>query len=382
LPENISTLDGHSRFIICIAWNPKENILATGSIDSTVILWNIKDDIEKKILDHSRQGNTKKLNDPVTALDWNTGGSLLATGTETGYVRIWDADGNLKFNEKGGSTMLICIKWNKSGTLIGGVFKNCQNKIWSFEAGKLKKIQQIKVMISPSGTVDWQTDNTFSMFDDTGILVYKVGHKQPIKTFSGHTGTVQSIQLDPQGKLLASGSQDNTVKVWSMDRDDCMHDLKGHTDWVCQIKWSNTGPGTKYPNEKLFLASCSGDKTVKLWNVQTGTCLHTLENQQSFVQSIDCSPNGRFLVGGCYNGVFSIWCTKTGKLLKTHKIQSTIDFVCWSNTVDKIAVAHSTDVCLISVNELQAKEENRSILEAATSRPKLELNKSKLIKDF
>jgi transducin (beta)-like 1 len=382
LPENISTLDGHSRFITCIAWNPKEDILATGSRDSTVILWNIKDDIEKKVLDYSVQGQIINLENGVSALDWNTDGSLLATGTKTGFVRIWDEYGNLKLNEKGGSTILKDIKWNKSGTLIGGALYD-QIFIWSFEAGKLKKIKQIKVMSSLSGTVDWQTDNTFSFFVYKDIQVFKVGKNQPIKTFSGHTHLVQSSQWDPQGKLLASGSQDNTVKVWSMDREDCLHDLKGHTDTIKQVKWSNTGPGTKYPNKKLFLASFSYGKTVKLWDVETGSCLHTLENQQSFVRSIDFSPDGRFLASGCDDRVFNIWCTQTGKLLKTHQFQYginfTIQFVCWSNTANKIAVSTLSNVFLINVNGLQSKEEKRSILDATKSKQKHESNQGKLI---
>jgi transducin (beta)-like 1 len=377
LAENISTLKGHFQYITCIAWNPKENILATGSEDVTVILWNIKDDIEKKVLDHTIQVKKINLERAVSALDWNCDGGLLATGTETGYVRIWDANGNLKVKRNIGFTSLNSLKWNKSGTLIGVAFNNGQIVIWSTEAGKLKKIQQFKVSETISYRVDWQTDETFSTFVYKNILVYKVGHKQPIKTFSGHTETVQFIQWDPQGKLLASGSSDNTVRVWSMDREDCLHDLKGHTGWVSQVKWSNTGPGTKYPNSKLSLASVSDDKTVKLWDVETGTCLHTLENHQDYVTSIDFSPDRRFLASGCDDGVFNIWCTHTGKLLKTHKFQSGIRFLCWSSTANKIAVAHFSEVSLITVKDLQAKEEKRSILESTTS--KLESNQGKLI---
>jgi transducin (beta)-like 1 len=306
---------------------------------------------------------------------------LLATGTHTGCVRIWDAGGNLKLKEKGGSTKLNSIKWNKSGTLIGGGFSNGKIVTWRTEEGKLKNVHQLfSCTFLALLKFEWQTDDTFSTCNENRkIEVLNMRFKKPIKTFSGHTGSVQSIQWDPQGKLLASGSQDNTVKVWSMDREDCLHDLKGHTHFVDQVKWSNTGPGTKYPNKKLFLASCSEDKTVKLWDVDTGTCLHTLQNHKGFVRSIDFSPDGIFFASGCGSGVFNIWCTQTGKLLKTHKFQSGIKIVCWSNTADKIAISQSSDVCLIYVNGLQSKEENKSILEAATSKPILELSQGELI---
>ena len=59
----------------------------------------------------------------------------------------------------------------------------------------------------------------------------------------GHTNEVNAIKWDPQGKFLASCSDDMTLKIWSMDRDTSVHDLSAHQKEIYTIKWSPTGPG-------------------------------------------------------------------------------------------------------------------------------------------
>ena len=62
---------------------------------------------------------------------------------------------------------------------------------------------------------------------------------------SGHTNEVNAIKWDPQGNFLASCSDDMTLKIWNMRQDTCVHDLSAHSKEIYTIKWSPTGPGTK-----------------------------------------------------------------------------------------------------------------------------------------
>ena len=160
--------------------------------------------------------------------------------------------------------------------------------------------------------MDWKSEESFaSCSTDKQIHVCQLGKDRPIKSFQGHTNEVNAIKWDPQGKFLASCSDDMTlkvcvlhivkclklttvnfiIKVWTMDRENCVHDLKAHQKEIYTIKWSPTGPGTNNPNMNLVLASASFDSTVMLWDVERGACVHTLTRYNSSKLSLDLLDN-------------------------------------------------------------------------------------------
>ena len=71
---------------------------------------------------------------------------------------------------------------------------------------------------------------------------------------SSFQNEVNAIKWDPQGLLLASCSDDMTLKIWSMKQDQHVHNLQAHIKEIYTIKWSPTGPGTSNPNSPLILA--------------------------------------------------------------------------------------------------------------------------------
>ena len=94
-----------------------------------------------------------------------------------------------------------------------------------------------------------------------------------------------SVSFSPDGTKVASGSGDNTVKLWDVTSGECLQTLEGHSLSVTSVSFSPDG--TK-------VASGSWDKTVKLWDVTSGECLQTLEGHSSIVRSVSFSPDGTF----------------------------------------------------------------------------------------
>jgi len=92
-----------------------------------------------------------------------------------------------------------------------------------------------------------------------------------LRTLKGHKNEVCSVAFDPQGGMLASGSEDEMVKLWEARSGKLVRTLEGHKNWVRSVAFDPQGQ---------TLASGSHDKTVKLWEVRSGKLLRTLEGHK------------------------------------------------------------------------------------------------------
>lgn len=346
IPSSKSTvLRGHESEVFICAWNPANDLLASGSGDSTARIWNMNDNsnsANQLVLRHCIQkgGTEVPSNKDVTSLDWNCEGTLLATGSYDGYARIWSTDGRLVNTLGQHKGPIFALKWNKRGNYILSAGVDKTTIIWDASSGNCT--QQFSFHSAPALDVDWQTNATFaSCSTDQCIHVCRLGVDRPIKTFQGHTNEVNAIKWDPQGQLLASCSDDMTLKIWDMQHNNCVHDLQAHNKEIYTIKWSPTGPGTNNPNVPLILSSASFDSTVRLWDVQQGTCIHTLTKHMEPVYSVAFSPDGKFLASGSFDKCVHIWNVQSGALVQSYRGTGGIFEVCWNHRGDKVGASAS-----------------------------------------
>jgi len=126
--------------------------------------------------------------------------------------------------------------------------------------------------------------------------------------FYGHQGLIHTLSYSPNGKTLASGSSDRTIKLWNPETGEELTTLTGHQDWVYSVRYSPDGK---------TLASGSRDETIKLWNLETGEQLTTLTGHQGAIYSVSYSPDGKTLASGSQNGTIKLWNPETGEELTT-----------------------------------------------------------------
>jgi WD40 repeat protein len=129
-----------------------------------------------------------------------------------------------------------------------------------------------------------------------------------LQTLEGHSNSVNAVAFLPDGKLLASGSFDNTVRLWDPATGAALQTLEGHGDSVNTVAFS--------PDGKM-LASGSYDKTVRLWDPATGAALQTLEGHRDSVRAVTFPPDGKMLASGSADNTVRLWDPATGAALQT-----------------------------------------------------------------
>ncbi len=173
--------------------------------------------------------------------------------------------------------------------------------------------QLLRTLEGPSGSVlsvafspDGQTLASGSW--DNTIKLWRVDDGQLLRTLEGHADGVTSVAFSPDGQILASGSSDDTIKLWRVGDGQLLRTLVGHADIVTSVAFSPDGQ---------TLASGSRDATIKLWRVGDGQLLRTLKGHTDWVRSITFSPDGQLLASGSDDGAIKLWRVRDGQLLRT-----------------------------------------------------------------
>jgi eukaryotic-like serine/threonine-protein kinase len=237
--ETATSLEGHTGWVYPLATSPDGHWLASGSGDTTVMIWNVNSHKpERRLLGHIAG---------VQALTFSPDGRILASGGRDHTIRLWDMN----------TGQQLCLLRGHSGVVNSLSF-------------------------SPDGhwLVSQSKDGLVKLWDVTSAVQ---GH-----TLTGSPIWLQHVALSPDGRRLATVGVDSVaVSLWELPTRSCSF-LTGH---------SNTVMCTAFSPDGNILATGSHDQTARLWNVNDGKALATLSNGFP-VGSLAFAPDGRTLVVG------------------------------------------------------------------------------------
>ncbi|TIB42686.1 hypothetical protein E3P86_00254 [Wallemia ichthyophaga] len=291
------TLVGHPSFVLCVEWEPRERMLASGSKDGSLRLW---DPRTGSAIGGALTGHTKW----VTSIAWepahlNAKNPRFATSSKDSTVKVWSSDTRrLEYTLGGHTASVNVVKWSGEGVLYTAS-QDRSIKVWSSDGKLIRSLNEHAHWVNTlalstdfvlrTGPFDWRGSKPSS--DEETLKMAKERYDGLVKRAS---------------ELVISGSDDHTLYLWSpLTSKKSIARLTGHQKQVNHVVFS--------PDSRL-IASASFDNGIKLWDGRTGKFVASLRGHVAPVYRIAWSADSRMLISASKDSTLKIWDLKTNKI--------------------------------------------------------------------
>jgi WD40 repeat protein/GTPase SAR1 family protein len=238
----------------------------------------------------------------VRSLAFNSSGAMLASGSHDGKVKLWETtSGKLLRMFDGQTEGVFCVAFDPQGGMLASGSADNSIKLWDAASGKMLRTLQGHTGHVNTVAFDRKGGILVSGSTDGTVKVWETTSGKLLRTLEGQSSPIFSVAFDPRGGTLASGNPDGTIKLWETASGRLLSTFKGHNGYVLSITFCH---------QYGILASGGLDRTVKLWNVTSGKLLRTLEGHTDLVHSVAFSPGGRLLASHSMETI-QLWNCKT-----------------------------------------------------------------------
>lgn len=279
---DVNEVTGHVGEVFAVAFSPDGQRLATGGADGTLRVRESATGQEVLLLGaHAPRRRALAAPDQrhhlqgTSALAYSRDGALIASGGADGTVRTWDANsGAPRQTIRAHADAVSGVAFSPDGRLLASSSWDRSVKVWETATGRL------------------------------------------VHTLTGHDLAVTRVAFSPDGTRLASSSWDETIRLWGAE----------NGAEVSRLRWPSAGPGRVDPLDSVafhpagrYLAAApdryGGDGDVKVFDLTTGSVVHSLSGHIYGIFQVVFSPDGRRLASCSCDGGLKLWDTATGQEL-------------------------------------------------------------------
>ncbi len=301
----LRTLQGHGQAVNCVSFSPDGQRLATVGFDKALRIW---DAATGKPL------TTVPLPEISICLAFSPTGDRLAVGywvadesqpqaIDVFDTTTWKSQACLR----GHGARVIDVAFDRSGQKLVSTSSDRTLRLWNLASGRSGPLFRSEE--TPPSAVAFSPDGRMVAagigdFDDWGdatvghVILVDVTTGSLVRTLRGHEDGVLSVAFCPDGKYLASGSRDRTIRIWELATGKEVRTLRGHTARVSCVAYSPRQP---------LLASAGYDGSVRIWDAADGRLLRTLRGHAGPLNWLAFNPDGSRLVSGSLDGTVKIW---------------------------------------------------------------------------
>ena len=205
--------------------------------------------------------------DEVNCVAVSPDNQWIASGSDDKTMRVWSVGGLMEVHKMKCGEFVLSVAWtpdNKYVVCGAGDYRGAHGEVevWRVRDQHRERVMKghtqkvVSVCVSSDGRL------VASGSDDKTAKVWEVESGTDLKTFTGHSVEVTCVGIR-DGHLLVTGSGDHTIRLWEVGSGETIRVLEGHTNEVTSLSFNNTFE---------LIASGSADKTIKVWEVTQGVC--------------------------------------------------------------------------------------------------------------
>ena len=298
--ELLAEPGGHTGRVYSLHFDPSGDILASGDTDGKVFLWDLRTSPPQQIGLAQHRG-------AVYRVAFNAAGNTLATADSDGVVRLFDSpSGALRHEIQAHRASVWPLVFHPHRDQFATSSSDGETKVWDINTGEL--VHSVRGHGRTVATARFNQDGSLlaACGNDGSVRLWEPRTAHQVRTLSLLGEPLTDALFIPQFPVVATVGASGRVHLWN-ESGQYMRELFVDTKRVWAIGFSPDGD---------ILATANDDNSVKLWYRTTNRLIHTLAEHGGRVRSLDFSSDGRTLATGCEDGKVRIWDVATGQLLE------------------------------------------------------------------